>query len=189
MFKYMDIENEKNWFHIPTREYSPIDALNRRAAAIGSVGFAMGASHANYNGHFVSLRWNSYRKYYVAEYTWAGRNVIARGDFKGCLEAVLAENRRGALGASSFISCRDADAEALELCKATPELLPGMEPRGVMPSWHTWRHECAQESVRDSAGGRHQLVMYFDWPLMQSCESREQYVEALKAKHGKAYYL
>lgn len=38
-------------YHLPVIPFSPIDALNRRAAAVGSIGYAEAASHANYNGH------------------------------------------------------------------------------------------------------------------------------------------
>ena len=104
-------------FHLPIRPYSPLDAHNRRAAAVGSPERALGAAHADYNGHHVILSWNDYRKYYVAEYTWAGRVVIARGSFDTCLAATLAEYNRGALGASAAIYPREDDLEALAACK------------------------------------------------------------------------
>src|ERR1700722_10981800 len=132
-------------FHLPVRPYSPIDALNRRAAALGSQRYAELTGHADYNGHHVTLSWNSYRGYYVAEYTWAGRVVIARGDFVHCLAAVLAEYRRGALGASASVSPREDDEVAIAACKATQDLVEGNiwernenGSRLGMGSWYTW---------------------------------------------------
>ena len=85
-------------FHVPERPYTPIDALNRRAAAVGSPRYAALTSHADYNGHQVTVAFNDYRQYYTAEYFWAGRQVLARGSFEACLQAALREHARGALG-------------------------------------------------------------------------------------------
>ena len=57
-------------YHVPTRPYSVIDSLNRRAAALGSPRYGMLASAANYNGHRVEVWWNSYKQCYIAEYIW-----------------------------------------------------------------------------------------------------------------------
>jgi hypothetical protein len=69
-------------FHLSVRPYSPIDAHNRAAAAKGSSRYAGATAGADYNGYHVTLAWNDYRRYYVAEYFWAGRVVIARGGFE-----------------------------------------------------------------------------------------------------------
>ena len=177
-------------YHCPIRPYTPIDALNRRAAAVGSPGYAQAASHANYNGHGVSVSWNEYRRYYTAEYYWAGRMVLARGSFESCLRAALREYNRGALGASVSVGPREDDTEAVRLCEeavADPAsgLVAGEIPRG-MSEWMTWRHDCAARSVRDSAN-RGMLVMMFDWELMQACETQEEYEACLKAKYGRVY--
>lgn len=180
-------------FHLPVRPYSPIDALNRRAAALGSPRYVELTSYADYNGHHVTLSWNSYRGYYVAEYFWAGRVVLARGSFDVCLAAVLAEYNRGALGASASICPREDDAAAIATCTARDELREGDiwdRDGGASAikkgSWHTWQHECAAASARDYANP-HALVMLFDWTLMQASETREAYEAALTAKHGRVY--
>jgi hypothetical protein len=85
---------------IATRPYSVVDAINRVAAATGSPRYAMMASHADYNGHAVTVYFNSYRGYWLAEYTWAGRNVLCRGTLAECLRAAKREHDRGALGSS-----------------------------------------------------------------------------------------
>lgn len=105
-------------YHLPTIAYTPIDALNRRAAAVGSPGYAQAAAYADYNGHRVTVTWNDYRGYYIAEYFWAGRVVLARGTFAQCLTAALAEYGRGALGTSVWATVQADDAEALALAAA-----------------------------------------------------------------------
>lgn len=171
-------------YHLPVRPYSPIDALNRRAAAIGSPRYAQGAAHANYNGHHVQVYWNDCRQYYVCDYTWAGRIVLARGTVEQCTAAAIAEYNRGALGASVSVEVLEKDAD--KISKLFPQLISGPSVFAHESSWHTWRHKCAMEAARDSANPRCP-VMLFDWDLMQVSESREAYVEALRKKHGRVY--
>ncbi len=183
-------------FHLPVRPYSPIDALNRRAAAIGSPRYAMAASGADYNGHHVTLSWNSFRQYYVADNPWASRVVVARGTFAECLRAVLSEYERGALGASASVRPREDDAEAIALCGETPGLVkgslwieesPGSHMRKLATGdWYTWRHECATASARDYANSGAAL-MRFDWGLMQAAADQAEYESALKNKYGSVY--
>lgn len=180
-------------FHLPVRPYSPIDAHNRSAAAKGSPRYAQLASHADYNGHHVTLSWNDYRSYYVAEYFWAGRNVIGRGDFASCLREVLREYARGALGASATIQVRADDEEALALVRAEPSIIEGSiwkrdadGSRLQMGEWWTWRHAIGSESARDMANPRCP-VLIFDWKLCESVDSREAYEAALREKYGRVY--
>lgn len=171
-------------FHVPTRPYTPIDSLNRMAAALGSPRYGQAAAHANYNGHHVNVWWNDYRSYYIAEYTWAGRVVIARGTFASCLAAALREHANGALGASTHVEPRPDDAEAIALCEQTPELLPGREPSER--AWYTWKHSVGAAAARDSANpGRGAMV--FDWDLLQAAETQTEYEQAVRAKHGRVY--
>ena len=121
-------------FHVPTRPFGLIAAINRRAAAIGSCRTAELTAHADYNGHFVAVRWNSYRRYYTTEYTWAGRVVLARGSAIECIRAALREYDRGALGAAVHIVLEDGDD--LELpADITSRITLGTEPRGE-PNWY-----------------------------------------------------
>lgn len=180
-------------FHIPVRPYSPIDAHNRAAAAKGSPRYAQMTSGANYNGHHVTLAWNDYRGYYVAEYYWAGRCVIGRGDFASCLRAVIEEYNRGALGASASIIIPENNSAALEIARAEKSLIEGsMWKRGPDHewkrdlSWWTWRHDIGAESARDMANPR-SLTMIFDWNLCQKAADRKAYEEALRAKYGSVY--
>jgi hypothetical protein len=171
-------------FHLPTRPYSPIDCLNRRSAAQGSMRYAQAATHADYNGHSVSLRWNSYRGYYIAEYFWGERVVLCRGSFADCLAAVLYEYNRGALGSSASVNPRPDDADAIALCEATKGLIKGARPQ--QESWWTWRHTVAGQCARDYCHPG-KMTMIFDWDVMQSVSDEESYYQAVKAKHGRAY--
>jgi hypothetical protein len=169
-------------YHLPVRPYSPIDALNRRAAAIGSPRYAQAASWADYNGHHVTVSWNDYRKYYGCEFTWAGRHVLARGTAEQCTAAAVAEYNRGALGASVDVSVLSHDVDLV--LKSFPQLAPGRCE--FQPSWYTWRHKCAAAAARDAANPRIS-VMIFDWDLMQAADSEEAYVAAIREKHGRVY--
>lgn len=171
-------------FHVSTRPYSPIDSLNRMAAALGSPRYGQATSHADYNGHHVRVWWNDHNGYYIAEYFWGGRVVLARGTFEQCLAAALEEQNRGALGASVGVYLREGDAEAHAVCETSPDLVAGAAPQE--PAWFTWRHECGRRAARDYANPRGS-VLIFDWDLMQATETREAYEEAVRAKHGRVY--
>lgn len=167
-------------FHVPTRPYSPIDALNRRAAATGSLRIAGLSAHADYNGHAIIVQYNSYRGYYITEYFWAGRVVLSRGTFADCLSAALAEHDRGALGSSVAVTVRDGDTEALARCAGEPRLVPGKESAR---DWYTWRHTIAAQAGDSGFHGR----PIFDWELLQAADSEEAYSAAVKAKYDRVY--
>lgn len=171
-------------YYVPTRPYTPIDALNQRAAAVGSPRYAQLASHADYNGHRVTVAFNDHRGYYTAEYVWAGRVVLARGSFAQCLAAALAEQARGALGGTVRVYLPSSDADAIALCEATPALLAGDEPDPL--PWYTWQHSCAAQSARDYAHPRASYLI-FDWELMQAAANEQAYLDAVRAKYGQVY--
>lgn len=181
-------------FHLPQRPYSPIDAHNRAAAAKGSPSYAQATHYADYNGHHVTLSWNEYRQYYVAEYYWGGRVVIGRGDFDSCLKAVLDDYARGALGSSAAIYVRATDEAALAAARAAPGVVEGSlwrnagndALREVGREWWTWRHQVGVESARDMANPGCP-VLIFDWSLCEAAADREAYESALKAKYGQVY--
>jgi hypothetical protein len=173
-----------NVYHLPVRPYSPIDALNRMAAAIGSIRLAQAAHGANYNGHHVTVSWNDYRKYYVARYTWAGDIVLARGTAEACVAAAVAEYNRGALGASVEVTLSDGDtARVLQMY---PQLVPGECVFGAKCDWHTWRHDCAREAARDASCRTPWMI--FDWDLMQTTPDRAAYEAALREKYGRTHH-
>lgn len=169
-------------FYAHTKPYNPIAALNRRAAACGSPRYAMLSENADYNGHYMCVSWNAYRGYYIAQYTWAGRRVLARGSFADCLSAALREYNRGAVGSSVHVEPREDDAEAATLCRETADLTDQPDDE----AWRTWQHTDAAQSVRDYANPG-MLCIRFDWDLMQTCDSHDEYVKALAEKYGRAY--
>lgn len=92
-------------FYIPTKPYTIVDAINRRACAEGSMRYAQLTSNASYNGHALSLTWNDYRGYYVGQYYWGERVVFARSaDFATALAATKREFERQGRGASCCVT-------------------------------------------------------------------------------------
>jgi len=130
------------------------------------------------------LTWNSYRRYYVAEYTWAGRVVIARGSFADCLAAARREHDKGNVGSSIVVQLRDGDTDAAAACAASGLSAGGLEER---PCWHTWRHQVAACCAPDSAN-RRLPVMIFDLQLLEAAADAASYEQALRAKYGRVYH-
>lgn len=105
-------------FWLPTRPYNVIAAVNRMAAATGSIRYAQAAAGADYNGHAVSfVEPNKHAPYWRAYYIWSGFNYVGRGTLRDCLDGAKREYDRGALGASAHVkveteedarTCRDA---------------------------------------------------------------------------------
>lgn len=94
----------KNQLWLPTIPMTLIDKINRKAAAEGSVYLAMKSANADYNGHYVTVGFNEYRKYWVAEYHWGERVVLARGTAKDCIREAHAEYARGSKGCTVVLS-------------------------------------------------------------------------------------
>ena len=84
----------------------------------------------------IGVHFNEYRRYWLAEYTWAGRNVLARGSFEACLGAALREHDRGALG--SCVVARPSTDEEAELCRAKG-LIPEDEATAINAEWRDER--------------------------------------------------
>lgn len=134
-------------FHLPTKPYSLIDAINRAAIATGSIQNAMYGADANYNGHYNSVYFNEYRQYYVGDYTWAGRNVFARSaDAVVAVRAGIDEFKRQGRGASLHISVRAKDADAVRA--AFPELIEGKPDPEDKPSWYNWKYSHVGYALR-----------------------------------------
>lgn len=165
-------------FYLHQIPFSPIDSFNRRAAAQGSPRYAQQTSYADYNGHHLTVSWNEYRGYYITQYWWGGRVVLRRGTFAQCLDAALAEYRRGALGTSCTIVPREDDEEAIRLCQETPLVQSEEDKR----EWYTWQHKLAAAGAKDYANPG-AIKMVFDWPLMQAAKTEEEYIASLRAKY------
>jgi len=109
-------------FHLPRKPLSAIDVENRRACATGSMRYAALTENADYNGHALRVDWNDYRGYYVCEYFWAGRVVIARGDCEYVLREAVKEFARQGRGASLHVAVKPEHAAVAEELG----LLPGI---------------------------------------------------------------
>lgn len=122
-------------FVLPTKPLSIIDAINRMCLATGGAANAARGSDADYNGHNVEVRYNDYRGYWVASYTWSGPNVIARGELEHCLDEAARFYAAQGRGASVHVLARDEkDASA---CASRGFIPAEAEDR----SWHDWRFE------------------------------------------------
>lgn len=141
-------------YELPPIALTPVDVVNRRAAATGSMRYAAATAYADYNGHAVSVGWNDYRQYWVAEYFWAGRMVIGRGSLSVCLQAARDEYRKGSRGTT--VTCL-IDARAHESVETqrhhlrehgferAPETPAGLPP--PRPSYWTAKHYAASDAA------------------------------------------
>lgn len=96
------------YYWLPTRPYTLIDAVNRGAAATGSVRYAQQAANSDYNGHTVTVAYNSFRDYCTCEHYWGGRVVHARGSMETALRAGRSEYDLGHRG-TCVITCVNGD--------------------------------------------------------------------------------
>jgi len=124
-------------FHLPTKPYNIIAAINRMAAATGSMRYAGLTSSADYNGHQIGSYFNDYRQYYVCDYFWAGRVVIARGGAMDVTRAAVDEYKRQGLGASLAVAVRPEDADCIRSLNLG--LIEGPEPK-ALGDWYSWKH-------------------------------------------------
>lgn len=142
-------------FHLPTKPYSLVDAINRMAAATGSMRYAMATGDADYNGHHLALYWNDYRGYYVCDYHWGERVVLVRdADFARALRGAKLAFASQGRGASLRISARPQDAHIAE---SDPEVRAGEEPK---MAWRTWQFDEVGFAVKH--GWTHHLIAATD---------------------------
>ncbi len=120
---------------LPTKPLSIIDAINRMSLATGGFRSACAGSDADYNGHSVEGRFNDHRGYWVAQYHWCDRIVVARGDLAHCLESAKTFYAAQGRGASVKVECRDADDAAF--CEAAGYIPADAEDR----TWRDWRFD------------------------------------------------
>lgn len=88
-----------------------VDLINRVSASIGSVAIAQSSEYSNYNGHSVRMSFNDRRGYWIVEYTWAGRQVIARGSFKEVLGYAFRFHATNGASGSLTVYCKDESNE------------------------------------------------------------------------------
>lgn len=132
-------------YWLSTRPYSLIDAVNRCAAATGSVRYAQQAGNSDYNGHLVTVTYNDFRNYCVCEHYWGGRVVHARGNMETALRAGRSEYDLGHRG-TCVTTCdlTPGEAQVALALGYVPWSAEGEE--AWMALWYTELHGCVGEA-------------------------------------------
>lgn len=166
---------------LPYKPCTIADLINRRLLATGSVVSAQRGHFADYNGHHVRVWFNEYRRYWIAEYIWGGREVVARGSFRQCVHAAAEFHRtQGAMGCVTVGG--EISDEDREFCASL-----GMEP---------YSDEIASARIRAMFGWKFDQVGTAIWlgqhcgsaatSFLVRCETQEEY-EAKLAEERKAH--
>jgi hypothetical protein len=130
--------------YLPTVPYSPVDLANRHFVATGSMRIASISEGSDFNGHSVGVCFNSYRRYWITEYWWAGRRVLARGSFERCLHAAVEEHARKIRGTSVHINL---DPEAPEPVEEQERLARAAGAVDINASpWWTGAHDAVADA-------------------------------------------
>lgn len=133
-------------FWLPTVPFNVIAAVNRMAAATGSIQYAQAAHGADYNGHMVNVEFNDYRKYWVAYYIWSGPNYVGRGSLRDCLDGARALWLRGALGSSAHVKVETE--EDAQTCREAGWLPWSKEIEAAYDAtWRTPLHDKVNEAI------------------------------------------
>lgn len=131
----------------PTKPYNIGQLINKiLVSQYGSPLVAQQAEFSNYNGHIIMVTYNEVRKYWIAEYTWAGRRVIARGNFENVLSDALMFFEHSGAGSEVRVSCRND--EEVEVClKCGLEEYSSEVAKAHYRTFETWKHEEASMAV------------------------------------------
>ncbi len=149
-WRRLDLARDRCW--LPTRPYSLVDAVNRRAAATGSVRYAQRAADAGYNGHYVTVTYNDYRDYCLCEHYWGQRVVHARGSMETALRAGRAEYDLGHRGTCvSACALTPGEAQVALALGYVPWSVEGEEAWNAL--WYTELHGCVGEALGDARQG------------------------------------
>jgi hypothetical protein len=173
---------------------TPVDLINRHAAATGSIGYAMAAGSADYNGHFVRVSFKPHAMsgpLWNAEYTWAGRVVIGRGSLASCLRAAQREFSKGARGTKVVAYVHAEAPETFEAqCAAMVAAGLSLDTSDTRDraDWWTGTHAAVSDAIGWGrygcfAGMMPHALAYTgtveDWPA-----ERERWLEANRAKRA-----
>lgn len=136
-------------YWLPTRPYTLVAAVNRMAAATGSVRYAMLAADADYNGHSVTVTYNDYRDYCICEHFWGGRVVHCRGTMDAALRSGRYEYDLGHGGAS--VATCDLTPDEAQVALALGYVPWSQEAEETWDAlWRTELHECVNEALGDA---------------------------------------
>jgi hypothetical protein len=138
-------------YWLPTRPYTLVDAVNRCAAATGSVQYAQLSANAGYNGHHVTVTYNDYRDYCICEHFWGGRVVHARGSMETALRAGRYEYDLGHRG--TVVTTCDLTPEEAQLALTLGYMPWSQEGEEAwMALWYTELHDCVGRAIDDNTG-------------------------------------
>lgn len=133
-------------YWIPTRPFTLVDAVNRMAIATGSIGYAMKAADASYNGHTVTVVYNSYRGYSICEHYWGERVVHWRGSMEDALRAGRREYDLDHRGTKVITDNLTPDEAKLALSLGyMPWTQEGEDAWTAL--WFTDLHGCASQAI------------------------------------------
>lgn len=121
---------------MPVKPYGLIGAINRLAAATGSMDYARHAEDADYNGHHIQMSFKPSAvsgPVWTAHYTWAGIRYVGRArgidGFEACLKQALDEYNREGGGAHLDVILYGEPAEQAEQLRIALE--HGLEPAAL----------------------------------------------------------
>jgi len=136
-------------YWLPTRPYSLVDAVNRVAAATGSVRYARLSADASYNGHSVTVTYNDYRDYCICEHFWGGRVVHCRGSMDAALRAGRREydlDHRG-----MCVTTCDLTVDEAKVAIALGYIPWSQDAEEAwMALWYTDLHACVGQALGDA---------------------------------------
>ncbi len=126
---------ETTW-ELPDKPMTLIQMVNRRAAATGSVGYAMATAGADFNGHAISMDWREHSVHgaqWVGDYHWGERVTVVRQqgleNIAEALDKLVAEYGRQGAGASCrFHTWGTAEEQGYQIGCA---LARGFRPSGT----------------------------------------------------------
>ena len=136
-------------YWLPTRPYTLVDAINRAAAATGSVRYAKLSADASYNGHSVTVTYNDYRDYCLCEHYWGERVVAARGSMESALHAGRREYDLGHRGTRVTTCDLTSDEAAIALSLGYMPWSSEAE-EAWNTSWYTELHACVGQALGDA---------------------------------------
>jgi hypothetical protein len=134
-------------YWLPTIPYNLVDAVNRHAAATGSIRYAQLATHADYNGHMLSFT-RTVHGYWTLTYFFGERCTLARGTVADCLRAAAEEYKRGAKGTVSVTPDLTTEEAAVATSLGFVPWSKEIE-EAHLATWYSDLHKLVGEAARE----------------------------------------
>lgn len=152
---------------LPEIPLTPIDLINRRAAATGSQRYAVAAGGAGYNGHNVVVQFKTrtvYGNLWVAEYYYGEPVRLGRGRLEHCLQEARREYDKGLRGTTVMITEHAEAPESLEEQRRLIAAIGGV-PRqryvpGEKPAYWTGTHEAVSDALSYCGSSGRELLVF-----------------------------